>query len=100
MDYVFIPDSPGTFNRDPNLSDPIQSWGGIQKGLSSSASNLIEENIEFIEFWAQVINAPSDAKIYIDLGQISEDVIPNNKLNTEEDPKNDAIDNDEMRIKG
>jgi len=95
MDYVFIPDSPGTFNRDPVLVDPAQSWGGIQKGLSSSASNLEEENIEFLEFWAQILNAPLDTKIYIDLGQISEDVIPNNKLDTEDqEPRNDAIDTD------
>jgi cell surface protein SprA len=95
MDYVFIPDSPGTYNREPILNDPRQSWGGIQKGLSSSARNLVEENIEFLEFWAQIIDAPTDAKIYIDLGKISEDVIPNGKLDTEDlEPRNDAIDTD------
>ncbi|MCK7524629.1 MAG: hypothetical protein MZV64_46945 [Ignavibacteriales bacterium] len=52
----------------------------LKKFLSSTANNLVEENIEFVEFWAQILNAPADAKLYIDLGRISEDVIPNNRF--------------------
>jgi cell surface protein SprA len=92
MDYVFIPDSPGTYNYDPDLFDKNKSWGGIQKNLSSTASDLVKENIEYIEFWAQMSNVESDVKLYIDLGKISEDVIPNNELNTEDKDNNDAID--------
>lgn len=92
MDYVFLPDTFGTFNYDPQLQDRKKSWGGIQKILSSTANDLIEENIGYVEFWAQVLNAPPDAKVYIDLGKISEDVIPNNILNTEDLDRNDAID--------
>ena len=92
MDYVFLPDTFGTYNYDPQLEDRKKSWGGIQKILSSTANDLIEENIGFIEFWAQIQNAPADAKIYLDLGKISEDVIPNNELNTEDIDGNEAID--------
>ncbi len=92
MDFVFLPDTPGTYNWYPELQDKKKSWGGIQKLLSSTANNLVEENIEFVEFWAQIINAPSDAKVYLDLGRISEDVIPNNRLDTEDKDFNDAID--------
>lgn len=92
MDYVFLPDTFGTYNYDPQLQDRKKSWGGIQKILSSTANDLIEENIGYIEFWAQIQNAPADAKIYIDLGKISEDVIPNNKLDTEDIDGNEAID--------
>ncbi len=83
MDYVFMPDTPGTYNYNPDLSTPTKSWGGMQRILSSTANNLVEENVEFIEFWMNIQNAPPDAKLYIDLGLISEDVIPNNTLNTE-----------------
>ncbi|MFZ1518001.1 MAG: cell surface protein SprA [Ignavibacteriaceae bacterium] len=92
MDFVFLPDTPGTYNYDPQLTQPDRSWGGVQKILSSTANDLIEENIEFVEFWAQILNAPPDAKVYIDLGRVSEDVIPNNKLDTEDLDRNDAID--------
>lgn len=92
MDFVFMPDTPGTYNYNSQLQQRNRSWGGTQKILSSTANDLIEENIEFVEFWAQIINAQDDAKIYIDLGRISEDVIPNNKLDTEDLDRNDAID--------
>ncbi|MBK7630274.1 MAG: cell surface protein SprA [Ignavibacteriales bacterium] len=94
MDYVFLPDTPGTYNYLPTLQERNKNWGGIQKILSSTASNLIEENIDYVEFWAQIIDAPSNAKLYIDIGKVSEDVIPNNKLDTEDKDRNDAIDSD------
>ncbi len=92
MDVVFLPDTPGTYNWNPNLSDQIKAWGGMMKSLSSTANNLDQENIEFIEFWMQVLDADPNAKMYIDLGRISEDVIPNNRLDTEDKDRNDAID--------
>ncbi len=92
MDFVFLPDTPGTYNWNPNLSDKKRSWGGTQKLLSSAANNLVEENIEFIEFWARIERAPVNSKLYIDIGRISEDVIPNNRLDTEDKDFNDAID--------
>ncbi|HQJ47350.1 MAG TPA: cell surface protein SprA, partial [Ignavibacteriaceae bacterium] len=94
MDFVFLPDTPGTYNYSPQLQPRNRSWGGIMKVLSSTASDLIEENMEYIEFWAQIMTSQEDAKIYIDIGKISEDVIPNNKLDTEDKDGNDAIDVD------
>lgn len=100
MDYVFLPDSPGTYNGNPELSDPRQSWGGNMKVLSSTASNLVEENIEFIEFWLNVKRAPDSAKLYIDLGRITEDVIPNNRLDTEDIFNNETITQPEIQDLG
>ncbi|MFN3694444.1 MAG: hypothetical protein ACK4UV_05500, partial [Ignavibacterium sp.] len=96
LDFVFLPDTPGTYNWEPNLSDRQKVWGGNMKVLSSTANNLVEENVEFIEFWAQVVDAEPGAKIYIDLGQVSEDVIPNNKLDKEDIIReNEVIDDGE-----
>ncbi|HVO74308.1 MAG TPA: cell surface protein SprA [Ignavibacteriaceae bacterium] len=92
MDYNFWPDTPGTFNYAPNLNARNENWGGVMKLLSSTANNLVEENVEFIEFWLNVADAPSDAKLYIDLGRISEDVIPNDSLDTEDKDGNDVMD--------
>lgn len=92
MDVVFLPDTPGTYNVHSNLADRQKSWGGLQKLLSSSANNLIDENIGYMEFWIQVKDAPPGAKLKIDLGKISEDVIPNNSLDTEDKDGNEAID--------
>lgn len=92
MDFVFLPDTPGTYNWNPNLLDKSKAWGGNMKILSSTANNLDQENIEFIEFWMQLLNAEPNSKLYIDLGRLSEDVIPNNRLDTEDKDRNDAID--------
>ncbi|HDZ58701.1 MAG TPA: cell surface protein SprA, partial [Ignavibacteriales bacterium] len=95
LDIVYLPDSVGINNTDPTLDDPEKSWGGMQKLLSSTANNLIEQNVEFVEFWMRIIDAPPGAKLSIDLGLISEDVIPNNSLNTEDKNGNYAIDEGE-----
>jgi len=94
MDYIFLPDTKGTYNYTPSLQDRKKNWGGIMKLLSSTASNLVEENIEFLEFWLKVEDAPLNSKVYIDIGRISEDVIPNRRLDTEDIDGNDAIDVD------
>ena len=95
LDYVFLPDTPGTYNGQPDLQQKDNNWGGMQRLLSSTANNLIEQNIEFVEFWMQIKNAPVGASINLDLGVISEDVIPNNQLDTEDKNLNDAIDEGE-----
>ncbi len=92
MDYVFLPDTPGTYNYNPKLSDPTKTWGGMMKVLSTTANNLQEQNIQYIEFWFQVDQAPANSDLYIDLGRISEDVIPNKILNTEDKNNNGVVD--------
>lgn len=96
LDYIYEPTERGPYNSEnPTLDNPNLNWGGMMKPLSSTASNLVEENIEFIEFWAQLPSVPEGAKLNVDLGQISEDVIPNGELNTEDINQNDAIDEGE-----
>ncbi len=95
LDYKYLPAEKGTYNWSPELADKSKNWGGMMKVLSSTANNLIEENIEFIEFWVQIVRAPSNLKLNIDLGQISEDVIPNNRLDTEDKNLNDLVDEGE-----
>jgi len=95
LDYVFNPVESGTYNYNPIISDPSLVYGGMMKTLSSTASNLEAQNIEFIEFWMQAKSYSPGTKIYIDLGKISEDVIPNGELNTEDINRNDLIDEGE-----
>lgn len=96
LDFFYIPDSIGTFNWSPvDTASSDKMWGGMQRLLSSTANNLIEQNIEFVEFWMRIDQAPANAKLYLDLGVISEDVIPDNRLNSEDKNQNDAIDEGE-----
>lgn len=96
LDFVYDPFERGRYNSlNPTIDNPFLNWGGMMKPLSSTASNLVEENIEFIEFWMQLRSAPEDAMLNIDLGQISEDVIPNGELDTEDKNQNDLVDEGE-----
>ncbi|HRI47394.1 MAG TPA: cell surface protein SprA, partial [Ignavibacteriaceae bacterium] len=101
LDYVYMPTRAGSYNRNIQRNDLTQNWGGMMKNLSSTANNLVDENIEFIEFWINrdtLISGASifeDAKIYLDLGKLSEDVIPNGRLDTEDKNNNDLIDDNE-----
>ncbi|MEW6193687.1 MAG: cell surface protein SprA [Bacteroidota bacterium] len=92
LDFVYLPTERGYYNYFPDLDEKEKNWAGIMKPLSSTANNLLEENIEFIEFWVNQVTAPQDLKLYLDLGQISEDIIPNGKLDTEDKNQNDLVD--------
>lgn len=77
------------WQKDPQNREKI--WGGFQRLLSSFNSNFDLENIDYIEIMMQVQEGTEPtAHMYIDLGQISEDVIANNELNTEDGISPDA----------
>ncbi|MDE3058085.1 MAG: cell surface protein SprA [Bacteroidota bacterium] len=96
MNILYDPRTRGEYNYSLNLShnfgakapaDTVkQNWGGMMKLVSSGKVDLVEENIGYIELWVAENPAVLDStkKMYIDLGEISEDVIPNRKLDTEE----------------
>ncbi len=98
MDIVFDPSKKGSYNYNEDWSETDslnKNWGAMSYLLSSSANNLEKEKIEYLEFWAQINSAPTNAKMYIDLGLISEDVIPNNFFDTEDQNNNDRLDDGE-----
>jgi len=95
LDYFYDPATRGNYNYTPSLGDRRQNWGGMMRPLSTTASNLVEENIEFIEFWLKLREAPEGAKLILDLGQISEDIIPNAFLDQEDQNQNDRLEEEE-----
>ena len=89
LDFRYFPLARGQFNYSLDLQNTLtrtKNWGGVMKPLSVSAINLSKENINFIEIWMRVDRAPQDgtAKMVIDMGSISEDAIPNRKLDSED----------------
>ncbi|MDZ7262295.1 MAG: cell surface protein SprA, partial [candidate division KSB1 bacterium] len=57
---------------------PENSWAGLQRYLSAGYADQSES--KFLEVWVK----GDHGTLHIDLGQISEDVIPNGKLDTED----------------
>ncbi|MFQ5770382.1 MAG: cell surface protein SprA, partial [bacterium] len=64
---------PDQNNRDPN------TWGGVMRALSPGVFD--QSQTKFIEVMVQ----GDEGRLHIDLGTISEDVIPNNELDTEDE---------------
>ncbi len=78
------PDSVGAYNyikkSDFDIEGvPRDKWSGIFKFINSSQTNLLDENINYIEVWMQVNGGHpllnDSAKMIIDLGAISEKII-------------------------
>ncbi|MBR6843868.1 MAG: cell surface protein SprA [Bacteroidales bacterium] len=90
FNLAFYPDERGPYNYDVapsqyssgidangRLLDPATRWGGIMRKLDYT--DFETQNIETIEFWLMdpFINNPTHAggKLYINLGDISEDIL-------------------------
>ena len=88
LNLAYYPSERGPYNFDPNLNydgtlpNPQQRWGGMMRKLDTS--DFETANIEYIEFWLLdpfiYSNAQSDAAqyggdLYINLGEVSEDIL-------------------------
>ncbi|MBI5464882.1 MAG: cell surface protein SprA, partial [Ignavibacteriales bacterium] len=95
LNFYFRPGQRGTYNYSMDLENKIfapaakpKQWAGVQHLLGLSSSNLLDDNMAFIELWVNVVQTAPGAKLMINLGYVNEDVIPNRKLDTE-----DGLDN-------
>jgi len=100
LDIHYDPGKRGPYNYNMDLrnlleNQPENTWGGMTAVVPSGQEDFSQNNIEFLEFWIQPVlpggAEPTAAdieayngKIYIDVGLISEDVVPNSQLNSED----------------
>ncbi|MBL0176206.1 MAG: cell surface protein SprA [Ignavibacteria bacterium] len=84
LDLTMDPTQRGMYNMEPVLTPPTASWNGIMRTLPVNATNLVDGNYNYIEIWMKVETQNPQAKLLIDLGKISEEVIPNDTLNSED----------------
>lgn len=95
MDVIFDPqDHRGAYNQNADgVAPDADRWAGIfqyNQGLNAQA-----QNTEAIEFWVKVVNDGGNSGngfINFDLGRISEDVIPDGRLETEDKNNNGRYD--------
>lgn len=85
LNLSFYPRERGPYNlstarmgSDGLLTDPTESWGTVMRSLE--VSNLEEQGVEALEFWLMDpwADEPAGAggDLYIDLGEMSEDILP------------------------
>ncbi len=106
LDLAYFPEERGSYNFNPNatiengiakLPNPETNWGGIMRALNTN--NFDQANVEYIQFWvmdpyqnysitneeglpngvnpAEISNQVGD--LYINLGNISEDILRDNR---------------------
>ena len=77
--------SASEFNSDGKLTNPQNRWGGIMRKLDNT--DFEKANIEYIEFWLMdpALTNPNgfDGELYINLGDISEDILRDGKKSFE-----------------
>ena len=111
LDLYFDPTRRGPYNFSGDLAGqfaqrPQDVWGGFVQAIDNSYSNFDgQNNVEFVEMLFAPLGGldgtqPVDAgaKLYLDLGRLNEDVLPNRFLNSEDglvsnDPVESDIDN-------
>ena len=92
LNLAYYPDERGPYNFNPDLTlngrlnQPKAKWGGMMRKLDTS--DFEAANIEYIEFWMLdpfiYSNEREDAHLYggdfyIDLGEVSEDILRDGK---------------------
>ena len=89
MVFDIKPDSVGAYNyikyNEFAAEGPAENkWSGVFKYINSSQTNLIDENINYIEVWMQVNGGQpiqnDSARMLIDLGTISEKIITSKRM--------------------
>ena len=85
LDLAYYPEERGPYNFDPleaqGAVTPNQRWAGISRQITST--DFEQANVEYIEFWVQdpFLDNPTSqgGKLFINLGNISEDVLKDGK---------------------
>ena len=88
LNLAYYPDERGQYNisagevgTDGKLLNPKQRWGGIMRRLDNT--DFEKANIEYIQFWLMdpALTNPEgyNGELYINLGDISEDILRDGK---------------------
>ncbi len=98
LDIAYYPGMKGPYNANPNFTteQPQDKWAGIMRSLSST--NFEQSNVEYVQFW--VLDpyvdgiATSTGDLVINLGNISEDILPDGRKQYENGLPVDPVSND------
>jgi len=75
-----LPGISSGLNADGTLKDPRSRWGGIMRSLDNN--DFENSNVEFVEFWVLdpfIYDTDNSGELYINLGNISEDILRDGK---------------------
>lgn len=94
FDLAYFPNEPGPYNTDPDFIPQATSnrWGGTMRAITTT--NFEQANIEYLQFWMMHPLGPLDqasGKLVIDLGNLSEDLLPDGATQFENGLSDQAV---------
>ncbi len=86
FDISYFPKEKGPYNVNPSTEQAQSRWAGIMRSIS--VPNFVTSNIEYVEFWmmdpyADGKTLGTDPKLLLHLGNVSEDVLKDGKMQYE-----------------
>ncbi|MGI9583781.1 cell surface protein SprA [Chryseobacterium sp. RRHN12] len=86
FDISYFPKEKGPYNVNPVTEQAQSRWAGIMRSIS--VPNFVSSNIEYVEFWmmdpyADGKTLGTDPKLLLHLGNVSEDVLKDGKMQYE-----------------
>lgn len=86
FDITYYPENRGPYNLNQANESAQDRWAGLMRPIS--VSNFSNSNIEYVEFWmmdpyADGKNIGNDPKLLLHLGNVSEDILKDGKLQYE-----------------
>ncbi|MFS0489714.1 cell surface protein SprA [Leadbetterella byssophila] len=108
LDISYFPSEPGMYNYNTNLkpdgtlnTNPRSNFGSVMRGITFDA-DFDNSNVEYLEFWmmnpfageiplSQPVTNTTGGKLLIQLGDVSEDVIPDGRFNFENGIRPDSL---------
>ncbi len=96
LDIDYYPSRRAMYNYAPALNlwlhrglpEVKNNWNGIMRYIGATAGSLLEQNVNYLEIWMRASAADSinlkSGRMMVNIGRISEDVIPDGKLNSED----------------
>ena len=86
FDISYFPNERGPYNVNKDPESTQERWAGLMRPIS--VSNFVNSNIEYVEFWmmdpyADGNNLGTTPKLLLQLGNVSEDILKDGKLQYE-----------------
>ncbi|KFC18045.1 cell surface protein SprA [Chryseobacterium sp. FH1] len=86
FDITYYPEQRGPYNVNPSTEPLSNRWAGLMRPIS--VTNFVTSNIDYVEFWMMDPRADGntlgpDPKLLLHLGNVSEDVLKDGKLQYE-----------------
>lgn len=92
LNIEFDPSQKGIYNAGELSKELKENWGGVCRILPDSIKQKFKSKNIVLRMWMKIESISPGAILNIDIGKISEDILPNGRLDTEDKNNNEILD--------